>query len=243
MLSAVLPVYNECNRLEACVSRLEGYLWQHYEPFEIIVAEDGSTDGSAEIARQIACRDPNVVLLQSDRRLGRGTSLAQALNIARGDYVVYMDADLATDLRHVRELVEGLANGATVATGSRLMQNSQAQRPAARDVASRGYNALVRLLFGSQLCDHQCGFKGFDRRAVLPLLGQVRDNHWFWDTELLIVCQKAGLRVCEFPVHWVHNGGDALNVSKVRVLRDSWQMGLKLLRLKYRLTVHGLEVH
>jgi hypothetical protein len=115
------------------------------------------------------------------------------------------------------------------------MRNSNISRPAGRDIASRGYNALVRLLFGSRLHDHQCGFKGFNKKDILEVIGEVRDNHWFWDTELLIRCQVRGLKVSEFPVNWVHNGGDSVNPSKVKVLKDSYVMGKKLLELKLRI--------
>jgi glycosyltransferase AglD len=235
MLSVVLPVYNECNRLEACVGRLDKYLAGEFDRYEIMIIEDHSTDESYEIARRIAGANRNVVLMHNERRLGRGTSLAAAIKKARGDLVVYMDVDLATDISHTRQLVDGLAGGAAVTTGSRLMKDSAARRPLSRDIASRSYNSLVRLLFGSKLYDHQCGFKGFRRKDVLEVIDRVQDNHWFWDTELLIICQQLGMKVIEFPVRWEHNGGDSLNPSKVKVLKDSVSMGKKLLKLKYRL--------
>jgi glycosyltransferase involved in cell wall biosynthesis len=242
MLSVIFPVYNECNRLEDCVSRVKAYLSKESLSCEIIIVEDHSTDGSFEIAGRIAASDPDVVLLHNERRLGRGSSLAAAIRRSRGEYVVYMDVDLATDLRYTRRLVEGLQAGAVVSTGSRLMREADASRPLARDVASRVYNFLVRLMMGSKLYDHQCGFKGFNRAAVLPLLDLVRDNHWFWDTELLVICQRRGLKVDEFPVTWLHNGGNNLNASKVKVLKDAKDMGTRLLKLKYRLMTEGLPV-
>jgi glycosyltransferase involved in cell wall biosynthesis len=235
MLSVILPVYNECNRLEACVDRLDKYLGNEFDRYEIIIIEDSSPDGSYEIARRIAGANENVVLMHNERRLGRGTSLVAAIKKARSDLVVYMDVDLATDIGHTRKLVDGLARGASVTTGSRLMKDSLANRPLSRDIASRSYNSMVRLLFGSKLCDHQCGFKGFRKTDVLKVIDRVQDNHWFWDTELLILCQKLGMKVIEFPVRWEHNGGDNLNPSKVKVLKDSVSMGKKLLKLKYRL--------
>jgi glycosyltransferase involved in cell wall biosynthesis len=235
ILSVILPVYNECNRLEACVDRLDKYLLEEFDHYEIIIIEDNSTDGSYEIALHIAGANENVVLMHNERRLGRGTSLATAIKKARGDLVVYMDVDLATDISHTRTLVDGLARGAAVTTGSRLMKDSLVKRPLSRDIASRSYNSMVRLLFGSKICDHQCGFKGFRKRDVLKVIDRVKDNHWFWDTELLIICQKLGMKVIEFPVKWEHNGGNNLNASKVKVLKDSISMGKKLLKLKYRL--------
>lgn len=238
MLSVILPVYNECNRLAASIDRLDNYLAANYDRYEIIIVEDCSTDGSYEIASHICEYRKNTVLLHNDRRLGRGASLAIAIRKARGKFVAYMDTDLATDLSHVRELIGGLARGASVTTGSRLMRGARIERPADRDIASKAYNSLARLLFGSRIHDHQCGFKGFNKRDILDVIGQVRDNHWFWDTELLIICQHRGLKVSEFPVRWVHNGGNSMNASKVKVLKDSYVMGKKLLELKLRLSVN-----
>lgn len=234
-LSVVLPVYNECNRLTACVDRLDKYLKKEFGSYEIMIVEDNSTDTSYEVARRIAEKNRNVVLMHNDRRLGRGASLAAAIRKARGDLVVYMDVDLATDIRHTRTLVDRLKAGASITTGSRLMKESRVNRPASREIASRSYNFFVRLLFGSRLCDHQCGFKGFRKSDMLKVIDRVQDNHWFWDTELLVICQRMGMKVVEFPVRWKHNGGDSLNASKVKVLQDSVLMGKKLLRLKYRL--------
>lgn len=235
MLSVILPVYNEGNRLEACVARLDEYLRKAFKAYEILIVEDNSPDDSYEVARRIAAGRENVVLLHNEERLGRGRSLTAAIKKARGQLVVYMDVDLATDLRHTRTLVDGLKNGASVSTGSRLMRDSEVNRPAVRDIASRSYNWLVRHMFGSQLYDHQCGFKGFRKSDVLAVIDGIEDDHWFWDTELLVVCQRRGMRVFEFPVRWKHNGGDNLNPSKVKVLRDSVLMGKKLLSFKYRL--------
>jgi glycosyltransferase involved in cell wall biosynthesis len=235
MLSVILPVYNECNRLNVCVDRLDMYLRSEFDHYEIIIIEDNSTDESYEIARRIAGANKYIVLMHNKRRLGRGASLVAAIKKARGDLVIYMDVDLATDIGHTRTLVDCLVDGASVTTGSRFMRDSQVKRPLSREIASRSYNSLVRLLFGSKICDHQCGFKGFRKRDVLKVIDRVQDNHWFWDTELLVLCQKLGMKVVEFPVKWAHNGGDNLNPSKVKVLKDSVTMGKKLLQLKYRL--------
>ncbi len=242
MLSVILPVYNECNRLKACVDRVVTYLDDEFGTYEIIIIEDHSIDESYEIAMRIAAGNENVVLMHNACRLGRGASLNAAIRKARGDLVVYMDVDLATDISHTRTLVDSLTDGASVATGSRLMKASRASRPASRDVASRSYNWLVRQLFRSDIHDHQCGFKGFRKSDVLKVIDRVQDNHWFWDTELLILCQRLGMKVAEFPVRWKHNGGDNLNESKVKVFRDSVLMGKKLLKLKYRLMTRYSDI-
>ena len=242
MVSVILPVYNECNRLESCVRVVAAYLSREFPAYEIIVVEDGSTDTSYEIAQSVASGVENVRLIHNDQRLGRGASLTEAIRASKYDHVLYMDADLATDLKYTKKLVDCLKNGASVATGSRLMEGSRVSRPAVRDIPSRGYNFLVRLLFWSSLHDHQCGFKGFNRNEVLPVLDMVQDNHWFWDTELLLLCQLNGMRVDEFPVEWKHNGGNDLNASKVKVLKDVRAMARKLLALKVRTLTSDLQV-
>lgn len=239
MLSIILPVYNECNRLEMCVDTLNNYLSKAFTSYEIIIVEDNSTDGSLDVAQRIAAAHNNVVLIHNDSRLGRGASLNVAIKKSSADHVIYMDVDLATDLKYIKELVDSLKNGAVVSTGSRLMKGSKVTRPLIRDIASKSYNILIRLLFRSKIHDHQCGFKGFNKKYILPILDLVQDDHWFWDTELLVICQKAGLKVYEFPVDWRHNGGNNLNASKVRIVKDTIFMGKRLIKLKIRLMTNG----
>ena len=124
MLSVILPVYNECNRLEACVDRLDKYLTSEFDAMKSVIIEDNSTDESYEVAKCLADANENVVLMHNERRLGRGASLVAAIKNARGDFVIYMDVDLATDISYTRMLVDGLAGGAAVTTGSRLMKDS-----------------------------------------------------------------------------------------------------------------------
>jgi glycosyltransferase AglD len=239
-LCVILPVYNESNRLAESVCKVEEYLTKNYSSFELIIVEDNSTDGSYDVARSIARKDKNVVLLHNERRLGRGASLSAALKKARGGYAAYMDVDLATDLSYLDMLIAGLDKGAVVSTGSRYMNGADVKRPLERSIASRSYNGLVRLLFKSKVLDHQCGFKGFDKNKIIKVLDLIHDNHWFWDTELLIICQAMGMKIFEFPVKWVHNGGNNMNASKVKVLKDSINMGQKMLELKRRLAMDKL---
>lgn len=241
-LSVILPVYNECNRLADCIAKVDEHLSAAYSSYEIIVAEDNSTDNSYEVAKEVAAHNDHVMLLHNISRLGRGASLSAAIRASRSDLVIYMDVDLATDIGFIERLVNPLKNGFSMTTGSRLMKDSKAERPLSRDIASRSYNFLVRLLFGSKLHDHQCGFKGFRKKDIEPLLGYVRDNHWFWDTELLILCKTSGLKVDEFPVSWKHNGGNDMNPSKVKVIHDSISMGSMLMKLKLRQLTGGLYV-
>ncbi len=226
-LSIVLPAYNEAKRLRDTVEKVRESAAKTGYEFEIIIAEDGSKDGTDVIASELSSRYPEVIHLHSDERLGRGRALMNAFERARGKVVVYMDVDLATDLKHLRELVDAIAaEGYDLATGSRLMKDSKTDRPAKREIASRGYNFLVRLLLGSKIHDHQCGFKAFRREVILEIGRDVKDNHWFWDTEVLVLAQKRGYKVKEIPVRWKHGGE-----TKVDFGRDVVYMFSQILRM------------
>ena len=234
-VSVVLPAYNEEQTIEetvrTTVETLSGFL--PGDDFEVIVAEDGCDDRTPEIADRLAAEDDRVRHFHSDERLGRGGALEFAFERAAGDVLVYFDTDLATDMRHLEELVETVRSGeADVATGSRWMPGREAERPAKRGVPSRGFNVFVRTLLRSDLKDHQCGFKALSRDAFDRLNDDVEDRHWFWDTELLVRAQREGMDVAEFPVDWEPKGD-----SKVDLVRDVFGMGSQVLRLWWQLSV------
>ncbi len=234
-VSVVLPAYEEAATLadtvEVTLESLGSFL--PAGSFEVIVAEDGCADRTPEIADQLTVEDDRVRHYHSDERLGRGKALERAFRAAEGQTLVYFDTDLATDMRHLEELVERVRSGEyDVATGSRWVPGADADRPARRGIPSKGYNRLVRLFLRSNLLDHQCGFKAFDREALLDLLDDVEDEHWFWDTEVLVRAQRAGYRVAEFPVEWTPQGD-----SKVDLVRDVFGMGSQIVRTWWQLTV------
>lgn len=147
----------------------------------------------------------------------------------------YIDVDLATDMSYLEKLVRAVStDGYDFATGSRIMPESDAKRPFKREFASWGYNSLVRLLLHSKLYDHQCGFKAFKRGALFELLDDIENQHWFWDTELLVRAQHRGYRVLEFPVYWRHGGS-----SKVNLVKDVLGMGSEIFRLWWELFFPG----
>jgi uncharacterized protein (TIRG00374 family) len=234
-VSVVLPAYNEAATIEETVrttlSTLDDFL--PAGSYEVVVAEDGCEDETPEIAERLASEDDRVRHFHSEERLGRGGALNAAFRDARGDTLVYFDTDLATDMRHLEELVESVRSGEyDLATGSRWMPGEQAERPAKRGIPSRGFNLAVRTLLGSELRDHQCGFKAFSRDAFETLVDDVEDEHWFWDTEMLVRAQRKGLRVKEFAVDWTPKGD-----SKVDLVRDVFGMGSQVLRCFWEFSI------
>jgi uncharacterized protein (TIRG00374 family) len=234
-VSVVLPAYNEAETLEETVSvtidTLVSFLPEG--SFEVLIAEDGCTDRTPEIADRLADADDRVEHFHSSDRLGRGAALERAFEASDGDVLVYFDTDLATDMSHLEELVESIrSEGCDVSTGSRRLPGKQQQREPSRGIASKGYNGLVRLFLRSSLHDHQCGFKAIDRTVLFELRDEIEDEHWFWDTELLIRAQRAGYTVKEFPVEWEPKGN-----TTVDPIRDVLGMGSQIVRLWWQLSI------
>jgi glycosyltransferase involved in cell wall biosynthesis len=226
MISVIVTVHNESQTLRGNVMRLRKSLDALGREYEIILAEDGSTDGSGAVAQ--ALRSKTVRILSSAERLGKGRAISNAIAEAKGDIVVQMDADLSTDLSALGPLVLEVENGTQLCIGSRLMPGSRVHgRGVMRETASRWYNRLVGMFFQTSIHDHQCGFKAFKKAAVAPLLPLIKDEHWFWDTELLVKAHAKGLRIVEIPVIWSEGPH-----SNVRLCSDAIYMGLAAVRLR-----------
>jgi glycosyltransferase involved in cell wall biosynthesis len=216
------------------VTKITETLDEYVGAYEIIIAEDGSTDGTDKKADELSERLPVVRHLHSDKRLGRGKALKNAFQQSSGEILVYMDVDLATDVRQLKELISSVdEEGYDFATGSRLLPESNVERSGTRNFASKTYNFMVRAVLGSKVKDHQCGFKAFRREPLMQLLNEVGANHWFWDTEILVRAHRRGYRIKEIPVLW-KSGRE----TKVRLLQDSFHMGWQILSLWWHLKVH-----
>ncbi len=230
-VSVIFPAYNEVAYLDAAVEKTTQALNGFTDSYEIIIAEDGSKDGTAERAEELAQKYPFVRHIHREERLGRGKALNNAFQQARGEVFVYMDLDLATDLKHLKQLVEAITEeGYDFATGSRMLPESKVERTLRRSISSKSFNWLVRRMLGSKLRDHQCGFKAFKREPTLQLIDEVGARHWFWDTEILVRAQKKGYKVKEIAVEWKSARG-----TKVNMLKDSYNMGKQVFQLWWEL--------
>ncbi len=230
-VSVVFPAYNEVAYLVDAVERTKEALDEFVDTYEIIIAEDGSKDGTAERSEELSQKYKYVQHVHRDERMGRGAALNNAFRQAAGEVFVYMDLDLATDLTYLRPLVEAITlEGFDFATGSRMLPESKVERSLRRKISSKTFNWLVRAMLGSKLRDHQCGFKAFKREPALQLINEVGARHWFWDTEILVRAQKNGYRVKEIPVEWKSPRG-----TKVNMVKDSYNMGKQVFQLWWKL--------
>ena len=213
----VVPVHDEEATLELSVRRLHRYLTAEF-PFtwRIVVADNASTDGTALVGARLERELPAVSFLRLERK-GRGRALRAAWSLSDAQVVCYMDVDLSTDLRGLLPLVAPLLSGhSDLAIGTRLAHGARVVRGPKREVISRAYNALLRVALRARFSDAQCGFKAVRADVLGDLLPDVRDDGWFFDTELLVSAQRRGLRIHEVPVDWIDDPD-----SRVRIVRTA----------------------
>ena len=229
LIDIVIPVYNEATDLEPSVRRLRTYLDTRFPfPARITIADNASTDATLEIARFLATIVPGVEVVHLDQK-GRGRALRAAWTQSDADVVAYMDVDLSTDLDALLPLVAPLLSGhSDVAIGSRLSAWSRVQRGPKRELISRSYNLILRSALRLHVRDAQCGFKAMRTEVARRLLPLVEDQAWFFDTELLVLAQRTGLRVHEVPVDWVDDPDSRVNI--VRTATDDLKGVARLLR-------------
>lgn len=226
-VDVVIPVYNEVHDLRGCVERLRRHL-VHEFPFtwQITIADNASTDGTWELASEIAATTPGVRALHLDQK-GRGRALRAAWTGNDAAVVAYMDVDLSTHLDALLPLIAPLVSGhSDIAIGSRLAPGATVARGPKREFISRTYNFLLRTVFGNRFRDAQCGFKAVRADVAQRLLPQIEDNEWFFDTELLLLAERNGLRVTEVPVTWIDDPDSRVKVAKTARddLKGMWRV-------------------
>jgi putative flippase GtrA len=213
VLDVVVPVYNEEIDLEPCVRRLHEYLRAGFPyRFRITIADNASTDSTAEVADRLAEVLPGVTAVHLPEK-GRGRALKFVWTHSDAAVLAYMDVDLSTDLGALLPLVAPLISGhSDLAIGSRLARGSRVVRGAKREFISRTYNLILRGTLAARFSDAQCGFKAIRADVATRLLPMVEDTGWFFDTELLVLAERAGLRIHEVPVDWVDDPDSRVDI-------------------------------
>ena len=212
-LEIVIPVHNERLALEGSVRMLHGYLSATF-PFswQITIVDNASTDGTLRIARRLMYELPRVGAMHLPAK-GRGRALRTAWSVSRAEVLAYMDVDLSTDLNGLLPLVAPLLSGhSDLAIGTRLHHGAHVARSRKRELISRCYNRLLALALRAHFSDAQCGFKAIRAGAAAELLPLIEDDAWFFDTELLVLAQRRGLRIHEIPVDWVQDGDSRVEI-------------------------------
>ena len=218
----VIPVYNEEHVLARSVETLRAFLRDSVpacrtgrpHAWRIVVADNASTDGTLAVAQGLAEQYPGEVAVVHLPQKGRGRALRAAWLGSDADILTYMDVDLSTDLSALPPLVDAIAaEGYDVAIGSRLARGARTTRSPRRELISRVYNLLIKAIHFTRFSDAQCGFKAISRQAARDLVPLVKNEEWFFDTELLILAEKGGYRIREVPVRWVEDPDTRVKIA------------------------------
>ena len=228
----IIPVYNEEHSLPRCVDQLAAFISTEMPvPTSVIIADNASTDDTWEVAGTLCAQYDNVHRIHLDEK-GRGRALKRAWLASNATVVAYMDVDLSTDLNGLLPLVAPLLTGhSDIAIGTRLARSSRVERGPKREFISRTYNLMLKTAMAAHFSDAQCGFKAMRTDVAARLLPHVEDNAWFFDTELLLLAEKAGYRVHEVPVDWIDDPDSRVNIidTAVKDIQGMWRVGTGLM--------------
>jgi glycosyltransferase involved in cell wall biosynthesis len=230
--SIVIPAYNEGARLGATLEKVLGFVraqgWN--AEVEVIVVNDGSRDNTAALVREFAEREPMLRLVENPGNRGKGYSVRNGMLNARGEIVLFSDADLSSPIEEMPKLLAALSGGADIAIGSRWLRTELQTRRQSRhrQLFGRVFNLLLRITLGLRFKDTQCGFKAFTRRAVQTILPLQRIERWGFDPEILFLARKFGFRVEEVPVVWGHSGD-----TRIHPVVDGARMFWEMLRIRW----------
>ncbi|GGX93001.1 bifunctional glycosyltransferase family 2/GtrA family protein [Streptomyces hiroshimensis] len=231
VLDVVIPVHNEEDDLEACVRRLHAHLMATLPyGFRITVADNASTDRTPEVSAALDDAFDEVTAVRLEEK-GRGRALHTVWSLSEAPVLAYMDVDLSTDLNAVLPLVAPLISGhSDLAIGTRLAGGARVVRGPRREFISRAYNIVLRTGLAARFSDAQCGFKAIRKDVAERLLPLVEDTGWFFDTELLVLAERAGLRIHEVPVDWVDDPDSSVRIVRTAAddLRGVWRVGRAL---------------
>ncbi len=207
MFSVVVPAYNEAQRILPSLDRIVAYMEQHHPDFEVLVVDDGSTDGTAEVIRRRFGEHPRLRIVSYGANRGKGYAVRYGARQAAGDLILFSDADLSTPIEDMEKMRPLIQQGYDVVIGSRAHSNAEIRlhQPLYREIAGKLFNLFVRLVVGGRFRDTQCGFKLFRRDAVVPLLDHLEVDRWAFDVELIAIAMASGLRVGEVPVVWTNS--------------------------------------
>jgi glycosyltransferase involved in cell wall biosynthesis len=218
LVDVLLPVYNEEHVLEKSVTSLRDFLEKNCQNVDWIISigDNASTDRTLGVAKDLEKQFKDVRVFHLDQK-GRGRMVKYAWMESEADVLTYMDIDLSTDLNAFPPMVQAIIDGYDICIGSRQYKGADVERSLRREIISRGYIWVLKILLGFPYTDAQCGFKAVSKKTVNDLFHLIKDDEWFFDTELLYIAYKEGYTVKELPVRWIEDRD-----SRVKILRTAW---------------------
>ena len=233
-LSIVVACYNEKKVLEKSIEEIQRVLNYSVCHYEIIFVDDGSTDGTIEIAKRLCQENENMSLYCHAKNMGRGRTVADGIRKAKGKIVGFIDIDLSTPARYIPPLVLEIEEGADIATAWRIYKVELKYLPKTfhRLVLHKGYRFLVKILLKTNLKDTETGCKFFNRERILPILNEIKNKHWFWDTEIMVRPLLKGYKIVEVPTVYMRRPEQG---TTVRAFKDTFSYFINLWKFYWEL--------
>jgi hypothetical protein len=231
-LSLLVPCFNEAPHLEKNLKRLKEVLDSAVFTYEIVIVDDVSTDKTVEIVEQFISSNNsagNIKFIKHGQNKGRGKTVSDGIMAAQGEIVGFVDVDYSTSPWYIPALVAKIKEGADIVIGQRIYKLKF--KVLHRWILSKGYKFLVKLFLRVDLGDTESGCKFFNREKIIPILSQVRDEKWFWDTEIMARSYLAGLKISQLPTVFIRES----LYTTVKIFGDSWRHFINLIRLKKEL--------
>jgi len=237
-LSVIIPAYNEKERFSKTLPRILEYLEKLGHPYELIVVDDGSTDGTAAYVREAAAGNPRVRIITHEKNAGKGKAVQTGMLSALGEYVIFADADLSTPIETVEPFLQSLSNGFDVVVGNRRMKESHliVRQPRLREFLGRIFTGLTCFVLRSKVSDQTCGFKGFRKAAASEIFPRQRAWDWAFDAEILHIADRLGMKIRQEPVTWHDEAGSKVKVAGAcfRSLKSLFKVWYNGVTGKYR---------
>jgi glycosyltransferase involved in cell wall biosynthesis len=234
-VDVIIPVYNEESALNKNILILKNFLEINLkQKFKIIIVDNASIDNTSKIGKNLAKKFTDIEYIYLGKK-GRGGALRYAWMKSKADIVSYMDVDLSTDLKSFPIMISALISKFDLASGSRLVRGARIKRSFKRELLSRIYNLLLRMVLLVNFKDAQCGFKAARINVAKDIIPRTKDNNWFFDSELMIVAEKKGYKIIEIPVNWIEDPDSKVNLVKtsLQYLKGIVDMRLRLWRKKF----------
>jgi dolichyl-phosphate beta-glucosyltransferase len=234
-LSVIIPAYNEESRIEAPLPKIIDYCSSHFQRWELIYANDGSTDRTSEVLNEIQKHYSNIRIINNTKNEGKGSAVRNGMRSAAGNLILFSDTDFSTPIEEIEKLQQKIEEGYDIAIGSRGLPDSniEVHQNFLREEMGKIFNTVLRSLLPIDFLDTQCGFKLFRDSAVQKILPKLSINGFAFDVEILIIAQTQNLRIAEVPVVWRN-----VLESKVHPVRNSLEMLRDVLRIRHKLLMN-----
>lgn len=232
----VVPAYNEDLLIDDSVNKLRGFCEKNLQDYDwhIVIADNNSTDSTAEIGKKLEKESDGKIIYKFIAQKGKGLAIREGWKSFEADIYIFMDADLATDLSALPILIKELENGNDMVIGSRFIKGSSAKRTVIRKITSKVFSLITRLMFGLKIKDYPCGFKGANKNVIKNILPQIKNDQFFFDTELVIRSAKKGMKIKEISVIWQDRDRNK-SKSNVNILKVTKEYLRELKKLKREL--------